>query len=108
MDNDNTLFNLIRDLMIFFVKENYKAYLNENNITHIKDDNMLNVITKLYHEKKDGIKGFVSSSLKDILKDKYPSQLIINNILFDILSDEEVCINTLHNQIKKYQNENNS
>ena len=48
MDKNNT----IRDLIILFVKENYKSYLHENNLTYIQEEEIPDIVQKVYVEKK--------------------------------------------------------
>lgn len=103
-EKDSTLFNLIKELIIFYVKENYKVYLNDNNINRIDEDKLNPIVTKLFDEKKHHMKQFVKHSLKDILQQNCPSELIINNILYDIISDRDVCIHTLEKKIVDFQN----
>ena len=43
---------LIQDLILFFVKENYKKYLSDNKIKKIQDDQIEFVVKKIYQEKK--------------------------------------------------------
>ena len=45
---------LIRDLIMFYVKENYNQYLTDgNSITSIPDKDLETVISKLYSERKN-------------------------------------------------------
>ena len=48
MDKNNT----IRDLIIMYVKENYKNYLQQNNIESIKESEIPSIVNKLYVEKR--------------------------------------------------------
>jgi len=93
----------IKELIFFYVKQNYDNYLKVNKIEYISDDKITEVITSLYLERKDHLKEFVKSSLKQIMKDKYPGDLIILNILVDIFSDDELCKNRLIIEIKLHQ-----
>ena len=43
----------IRDLIHFYVKENYNNYLTTNNITTILESDIPNVVEILYEQKKD-------------------------------------------------------
>jgi len=101
--NNNTILNAIKELLVFYVKENYNNYLKTNNIRKIPDDNINNVVSSIYTKNKPHIKSFIKSSLKEMYKQDYPGDLIINNILSDILSDDISCINKLNKEIKKYQ-----
>ena len=94
----------VKDLIIFYVKENYNNYLKENNLSIIREDNKLKeVIETLYNSKKDHLKQFLKDSLKELLKDDYPGDLVINNIFFEIYDDDELCINRICVEIELYQ-----
>ena len=100
----------IKDLVIFFVKENYNKYLQENNIKNIESDKLKKVISNMYYPKKDDLKEFVKNCMKEMTKDnpdEYPGDLVINNIFFDIYQDDELNINRIYNEIKLFQENNN-
>lgn len=101
----------IKDLVIFFVKENYNKYLQENNIIKIESDELKKVISNMYYPKKDDLKEFVKNCMKEMTKDnpdEYPGDLVINNIFFDIYQDDELNINRIYNEIKLFQENNNN
>ena len=91
----NTSLKIIRDLIIFYVKENY----NESS-------DLDNVIDILYTQKKDHLKQFIQNSMKELLKDEHPGDLIINNIIIDIFRDDNLCKTTLKTEIELYQKNN--
>ena len=94
---------LIHDLTLFYVKQNYENYLKENNITRIEEDKINSVISELYMGRKQHLKGFISQSMKEIMKDDYCGDIFINNILIDIFRDDNVCKNRIILEIKEYQ-----
>lgn len=94
---------LIHDLTLFYVKQNYENYLKENNITRIEEDKIDSVISELYMDRKQHLKGFISQSMKEIMKDDYCGDIFINNILIDIFRDDNVCKNRIILEIKEYQ-----
>ena len=97
----------IKDLIIFYVKENYNNYLKENNLSIIREDNKLKeVIETLYNSKKDHLKQFLKDSLKELLKDDYPGDLVINNICYEIFEDDDLCKNRVFVEIKIHQENN--
>jgi len=96
----------IRDLIHFYIKENYNHYLSSNKIITIKHSEIPNVVNTLYTEKKDHIQVFVKDSLKLMLKEEMPKEFIINNILSDIFRDDELCKNRLIMEIKLHQKTN--
>ena len=93
----------IKDLIYFYVKTNYNNYLKEKNIEFIQDDKINTVISELFESRKDHIKEFIKGSLKKLLKDEYPGDQTIQNILLNIFQDEELCKNRLIVEIKLHQ-----
>tara|TARA_B100000768_G_scaffold152254_1_gene147835 strand:- start:53 stop:367 length:315 start_codon:yes stop_codon:yes gene_type:complete len=93
----------VKDLIIFYVKENYNKYLSDNNLTIIEKEKNKEVISDLYYSKKDHLKQFVKDSLKELWKDDYPGDLVINNIFFEIYEDDALCINRICVEIELYQ-----
>jgi uncharacterized membrane-anchored protein YjiN (DUF445 family) len=101
--SDNTCLKLIKDLVVFYVKENYNAYLLEKNIDSIETENLDKVIDLLYTQKKEHLKEFIKNSMKELLKDEHPGDLLINNIIIDIFRDDILCKTTLKTEIELYQ-----
>ena len=93
----------IRDIIHFYVKENYNHYLKTNNITTIQESDIPNVVTLLYTEKKSHIQVFVKESLQVMLQNEMPEEFIINNLLSEIFRDDELCKNRLTMEIKLHQ-----
>ena len=93
----------IRDIIHFYVKENYNNYLKVNNIQTIQEQDILKVVNELYTLKKDHIQEFVKDSLKVMLKDDMPEEYIINNLLSEIFRDDELCKNRIILEIKLHQ-----
>ena len=102
----NSCLKMIKDLIIFYVKENYRSYLIEKNIEVIENKNLDNVINELYTQKKEHLKQFIKSSMKELLKNEHPGDLIINNIIIDIFRDDELCKQILKTEIELYQKNN--
>tara|TARA_B100001027_G_scaffold187181_1_gene139847 strand:+ start:191 stop:505 length:315 start_codon:yes stop_codon:yes gene_type:complete len=96
----------IKDLVIFYVKENYNNYLKENNLKKIEKEKIKEVISNLYYPKKDHLKKFVKDSMKELWKDEYPGDLVIDNIFFDIYQDDELNINRISVEIELHQENN--
>jgi len=94
---------LVQDLILFFVKENYKKYLSDNKIKKIPDEQIEPVVKKIYLEKKDNIKEFLTTSLKKIMGEDYIGDLFVNNICIEIFRDDELCTNRIIQEIKNYQ-----
>ena len=96
----------IKDLVIFYVKENYNNYLKENNLKKIEKEKIKEVISNLYYPKKDHLKQFVKESMKELWKNDYPGDLVIDNIFFDIYQDDELNINRISVEIELHQENN--
>ena len=103
MSNQSKLNEMIRSLILMYVKENYNKYLTDNNLTRIEDHKISDVIRSLYSTRKDHLRSFLKDSLKAMMKENYVGDLVVNNICVDIFSDDEVCINRLTLEIQKYQ-----
>ena len=101
--NDETILNTIGDLILFYVKNNYDKYLIDNDLKFIETDMIRNVVKQLYIERKDHIKVFIKDALKELYKSEYPGDLVINNIIFDIFTDDNLNIHRLTKEIKDYQ-----
>ena len=96
----------IRDLIHFYVKTNYEAYLSENDIKIIPEAEIDEVIKNLYDDRKSHIQEFILESLKTLYKDKsdeYPGDRNIKNILLNIFQDDELCKTRLSSEIKLHQ-----
>jgi len=93
----------IRDLIHFYVKENYNHHLQKNELTFIKEEDIPTVVDQLYTVKKDHIQEFVKDSLKVMLQEEMPDEYIINNLLSEIFRDDELCKNRLIMEIKLHQ-----
>ena len=100
-----TLDKHIKDLIHFYVKTNYDAYLSKHSLQVIPDKEVDQVIRQLYDDRKDHLREFIKGSLKKLLKDEYPGDLVILNILTDIFNDDELCRNRLVLEIRLHQND---
>lgn len=96
----------IRDLIHFYVKTNYEAYLKEKNIKIIPETEIEEVIQNLYDNRKSHIQEFILESLKTLYKNKteeYPGDSTVKNILLNIFQDDELCKTRLTSEIKLHQ-----
>ena len=93
----------IKDLIYFYFKSNYDNHLKENNIKCIEESKIDSIISELFESRKEHIKQFIKQSLQKLLKDEYPGDQIINNLLLNIFYDEELCKNRLIVEIKLHQ-----
>ena len=93
----------IKELIVFYIKTNYEDYLKRNNLQKIPEDKIESIIELLYTDNKEHLKSFILTSMKKMLKDQCPEELVIKNILNDVLRDDEINKNTLVTEIKLYQ-----
>jgi|TARA_B100000900_G_scaffold403328_1_gene410284 hypothetical protein len=98
----------IKELIQFYVKTNYEAYLTQHKLERIEDNNIKSVVTQLYTERREHLKVFVKQSLKQMLGDEYPGDLVILNVLLNVFEDDEYCVNRLVLEIRDYQNKTTS
>tara|TARA_B100001093_G_C26252710_1_gene769258 strand:+ start:38 stop:346 length:309 start_codon:yes stop_codon:yes gene_type:complete len=94
---------LIEDLIMFYVKENYNNYLQEHKISKIDDDKIESVVDQIYTERKVHLKGFLKTSLQQIMKEDYIGDLVLTNICTEIFSDDELCKNRIIKEINLFQ-----
>lgn len=98
-----TLEDRVRDLIQFYVKTNYENYLKEHSLQCIPKNKVREVVTKLYTERKEHLKVFVKSSLKSLLKEDYPGDLVVLNILLAVFEDDLLCINRIVMEVELHQ-----
>ena len=97
---------LVKDLVLLYIKQNYHQYLEENKIVKIKEDEIRNVISKMYTGRKEHLKSFLKESLKSIaetLGEDYIGDLFITNLCTEMYDDDELCISRLVLEITNYQ-----
>lgn len=104
----SNLQNTIKDLIFFYVKSNYEKYLNDNHKKYIPDKEINGVITQLYTDRKEHLKVFLKQSLKDLLKEEYPGDLVVLNIFMNIFEDDNLCKNRLVLEIRMHQNKSSN
>lgn len=95
--------NIVKDLIIMFVTENYKEYLKENNLTSINEKEIPNVVNKLYIDKKDKLKVWLKQCLKKIQGDEYMGDLAYQNLLINIFDDDAFNCKRLELELIEYQ-----
>ena len=98
-----TIETRIRDPIHFYIKTNYETYLKEHNLTLIPDDQVEPVIRSLYDERKEHLKGFIKTSLKQLLGNDYPGDLVVLNVLVEVFADDDLCRNRLIMEINLHQ-----
>ena len=95
--------NMIKDLIIFYVTENYKKYLEENTLTRLDDNKISGVVEELYIQRKQHLKGFLKESLKKLQGEEYMGDLAFQNVILEIFKDDNLNKKRLELEIKLYQ-----
>ena len=98
-----TIETRIKELIQFYVRTNYENYLKEKSLQLIADEDIPNVITQLYTDRKDHLKIFLKESLRQLMGPDYPGDLAVLNILVSVFEDDQLCINRLIMEINVYQ-----
>ena len=92
----------IRNIIFYYVKNQYNNYLKENQLKFIKEEELNGIITNMYVEQKKELQMFIKNCLKEMMKDNYPGALV-ENIIFEIFQDQDMAVNRVTLEIKKYQ-----
>ena len=99
--------NIIKDLIQMYVTENYKKYLEINNLKLINESEIPGIVKKLYIEKKSDLKTWLKTCLKKIQGEEYMGDLAFQNLILEIFEDDNLNCKRLENEIILYQKENN-
>ena len=92
----------IRNIIFYYVKNQYNNYLKENQLKFIKEEELNGIITNMYVKQKKELQMFIKNCLKEMMKDNYPGALV-ENIIFEIFQDQDMAVNRVTLEIKKYQ-----
>ena len=98
--------NVIKELILMYVTENYKKYLTENNLKKIDENDIPSVIETIYSEKKKDLKIWLKDCLKKLQKENYMGDLAFNQICLEIFQDDKLNCKILENEILSYQKNN--
>ena len=90
-------------ILTYYVKQKYNSYLNQHNIIKIPDEDIYKVIHNMYETEKKNIEEFIKITLKEMSVDTISSNVMIDNIIYDIFEDKEIAINRATLEIQKYQ-----
>ena len=66
----------VRNIVFYFIKKEYKEYLNKNSLKYIEKDNISDVVDEFYIKKEKVLKKFIRTNLKRMMKDNYPGALM--------------------------------
>lgn len=93
----------VRNIVFYFIKQEYKEYLNKNSLKYIEKDNISDVVDEFYIKKEKVLKKFIRTNLKRMMKENYPGALV-ENIIYDIFEDENLAKNRIVLEIEQFQN----
>lgn len=99
--------NIIKDLIQMYVTENYKKYLEINNLKLINESEIPDIVKQIYIEKKGDLKIWLKTCLKKIQGEEYMGDLAFQNLILEIFQDDNLNCKRLENEIILYQKENN-
>ena len=97
----------VRNIVFYFLKNEYKDYLTKNELKFIPEDDIDNVVDYIYIKKEKILKEFIRTNLKKMMKNKYPGALV-ENIIFDIFQDKKLAKNRIILEIKQFQDNSDS
>jgi len=99
--------NIIKELILMYVTENYKKYLVTHNLKKIEEKDLPIVIGTIYSDKKKELKIWLKDCLKKLQKENYMGDLAFNQICLEIFQDDNLCKERLILEIKLFQEKNN-
>lgn len=97
-----TLPNLIRDSIFYYIKYYYEMWLEDTGKQKMSDDDITAFIEKYYNEKQKDLRKYVRATLKKNLGTKY-NQLAVENIFLQITQDPEFAKTRIRMEIEDYQ-----
>tara|TARA_B100000780_G_scaffold103726_1_gene72568 strand:+ start:2094 stop:2684 length:591 start_codon:yes stop_codon:yes gene_type:complete len=97
--------NDIKTILFEYLKNEYKNYLNNNNMLCIKKSNISEIATSFYNNNIKEIKLEIRSNMRKQYQDDYPSG-IIENIILDLFQDSKDNIEKVVNEINFIQDKN--
>lgn len=95
----------IRNILLEYLKNEYKQYLNNNKILCIKKSNINEIITSFYKDNIKDLKTEIRKQMKEKYENDYPSGSI-ENIIYDLFQDGESNIQKVINEINYLQDKN--
>tara|TARA_Y100000389_G_scaffold197561_1_gene232383 strand:+ start:2885 stop:3451 length:567 start_codon:yes stop_codon:yes gene_type:complete len=100
-----SLLDNIKNIVNKYIEQYYNDYINQNKILKIKQENLQDIISRVYEENSKDLKTHIRTKLRDIYKDEYPSGSV-ENILLDIFQDKNIGINKVVDEISVNQYNN--
>lgn len=97
--------NDIKTILLEYLKNEYKNYLNNNKILCIKKSNINEIAKAFYNNNIKEIKQEIRSNMREQYQNDYPSG-IIENIILDLFQDSKDNIEKVVNEINFIQDKN--
>jgi hypothetical protein len=98
----SNLADMVKDITYFYIKYYYEKQLTDTNQSKLTENELKNMINKLYVEKSSDLKKYIRDTLKENLKDSY-SSFSVENILLEMFSDPEFSKHRVYLEIMEYQ-----
>ena len=97
------LADMVKDITYFYIKYYYEKELTDTKQDKLNENDLKNMINKLYVEKTSELKKYIRDTLKENLKDNY-SSFSTENILLEMFSDPEYSKHRVFLEIMNFQN----
>ena len=97
--------NDIREIILKYLQNEYKKYINNKKILCIKKNEVYDVISNLYNNTFKELKVHVRNEMHNKYPVNYP-KIAIENIILDLFQNKEDNIIKIANEINFIQNEN--
>ena len=98
----NNLADMIKDITYFYIKYYYEKELTDTKQQTLSENDLKNMINKLYLEKTSELKKYIRDTLKENLKENY-SSFSVENILLEMFSDPEYSKHRVYLEIIEFQ-----
>ena len=92
----------VRNIVFYFVKNEYKNYLDKHELKFIPEVDLDSVVDSFYIQKEKTLKEFIRTNLRKMMKEKYPGALV-ENVIFDIFEDDKLAKNRIILEIRQFQ-----
>jgi len=99
----SNLADMVKDITYFYIKYYYEKELTDTKQDKLNENDLKNMINKLYVEKSSELKKYIRDTLKENLKDNY-SSFSTENILLEMFSDPEYSKHRVFLEIMDFQN----
>ena len=99
----NNLADMVKDITYFYIKYYYEKELTDTKQEKLNENDLKNMINKLYIEKAGDLKKYNRDTLKENLKENY-SSFSVENILLEMFNDPEYSKHRVFLEIMDFQN----